>query len=126
MLLWTVTYPTTDLGKRCLTDCLYYTYPGLSALQYVNLNSSRNLYIIGFSIFFPLVLTRWMAAHSGVIQTGAEALDAVLQVLLSTSILVGGVIGCLLDNLIPGKRKSSFLVLTWFYSFQFYVSVSSF
>ncbi|XP_048482727.1 solute carrier family 23 member 2 [Plutella xylostella] len=75
---------------------------GLSALQYVDLNSSRNLYIIGFSLFFPLVLTRWMAAHSGVIDTGVEALDAVLQVLLSTSILVGGVVGCLLDNLIPG------------------------
>ncbi|KAJ0177484.1 hypothetical protein K1T71_007493 [Dendrolimus kikuchii] len=78
---------------------------GLSALQYVNLNSSRNLYIIGFSLFFPLVLTRWMAAHSGAIQTGFESLDAVLQVLLSTSILVGGVIGCLLDNLIPGTDE---------------------
>ncbi|XP_072931627.1 solute carrier family 23 member 2 isoform X2 [Epargyreus clarus] len=78
---------------------------GLSALQYVDLNSSRNLYIIGFSLFFPLVLTRWMGAHSGVIQTGVEALDAVLQVLLSTSILVGGITGCLLDNLIPGTDK---------------------
>ncbi|XP_022128799.2 solute carrier family 23 member 2 [Pieris rapae] len=78
---------------------------GLSALQYVNLNSSRNLYIIGFSLFFPLVLTRWMSAHSGVINTGVEALDAVLQVLLSTSILVGGVVGCFLDNLIPGTRE---------------------
>ncbi|XP_028157856.1 solute carrier family 23 member 2 isoform X2 [Ostrinia furnacalis] len=78
---------------------------GLSALQYVDLNSSRNLYIIGFSLFFPLVLTRWMAAHSGAIQTGVEALDAVLQVLLSTSILVGGVVGCLMDNLIPGTDE---------------------
>ncbi|CAH0723097.1 unnamed protein product, partial [Brenthis ino] len=78
---------------------------GLSALQYVNLNSSRNLYIIGFSLFFPLVLTRWMAAHGGVIHTGLDALDAVLQVLLSTSILVGGVVGCLLDNLIPGTDE---------------------
>ncbi|XP_059051571.1 solute carrier family 23 member 2 [Achroia grisella] len=78
---------------------------GLSALQYVNLNSSRNLYIIGFSLFFPLVLTRWMSAHSGVINTGVEAVDAVLQVLLSTSILVGGLVGCLLDNLIPGTDE---------------------
>ncbi|XP_053607315.1 solute carrier family 23 member 2 isoform X1 [Plodia interpunctella] len=78
---------------------------GLSALQYVDLNSSRNLYIIGFSLFFPLVLTRWMAVHSGVIDTGLEAVDAVLQVLLSTSILVGGVVGCLLDNLIPGTDE---------------------
>ncbi|XP_026729143.1 solute carrier family 23 member 2 isoform X2 [Trichoplusia ni] len=78
---------------------------GLSALQYVNLNSSRNLYIIGFSTFFPLVLTRWMSAHSGALRTGAAPLDAALQVLLSTSILVGGVIGCTLDNLIPGTDE---------------------
>ncbi|CAG4975797.1 unnamed protein product [Colias eurytheme] len=77
---------------------------GLSALQYVNLNSSRNLYIIGFSLFFPLVLTRWMSSHHA-IHTGFEALDAVLQVLLSTSILVGGVVGCVLDNVIPGTRE---------------------
>lgn len=44
-----------------------------------------------------------MSANAGVIQTGVEALDAVLQVLLSTSILVGGIVGCFLDNLIPGK-----------------------
>ncbi|KAL4714910.1 hypothetical protein ACJJTC_014281 [Scirpophaga incertulas] len=78
---------------------------GLSALQYVDLNSSRNLYIIGFSLFFPLVLTRWMAQNSGVIKTGVGALDAALQVLLSTSILVGGIVGCLLDNLIPGSAE---------------------
>lgn len=29
---------------------------GISALQYVDLKSSRNLYIIGVSLFFPLVL----------------------------------------------------------------------
>ncbi|CAB3260656.1 unnamed protein product [Arctia plantaginis] len=78
---------------------------GLSSLQYVNLHSSRNLYIIGFSLFFPLVLTRWLSANAGVIHTGVDALDAVLQVLLSTSILVGGIIGCFLDNLIPGTDE---------------------
>lgn len=29
---------------------------GLSALQYINLNSARNLYILGFSMFFPMVI----------------------------------------------------------------------
>lgn len=81
-------------------------FQGLSALQYVDLNSSRNLYIVGFSLFFPLVLTRWMARHGGLIQTGFAALDAVLQVLLSTSILVGGATGCLLDNLLPGRLRT--------------------
>ncbi|GBP77127.1 hypothetical protein EVAR_99372_1 [Eumeta japonica] len=108
-------------------------FAGLSALQHVSLRSCRNLYIVGFSLFFPLVLTRWVAQHGDVINTGVEALDAVLQsvdqvappsvsaawcvqrallrgivfaqVLLSTSILVGGLVGCLLDNLIPGSAE---------------------
>ncbi|XP_073988001.1 solute carrier family 23 member 1 isoform X2 [Rhodnius prolixus] len=78
---------------------------GLSALQYVELNSSRNLYIIGFSMFFSLVLPKWMQANPNAIQTGSEVADSVLTVLLSTSILVGGLLGCLLDNLIPGSDE---------------------
>ncbi|KOX68501.1 Solute carrier family 23 member 1 [Melipona quadrifasciata] len=79
---------------------------GLSALQYINLNSARNLYILGFSIFFPL----WMINHSGVIQTGNEIADGVITVLLSTTILVGGVVGCVLDNIIPGTLEERGLI----------------
>lgn len=45
-----------------------------------------------------------MIKNPGVIQTGSEVADSVITVLLSTTILVGGVIGCLLDNIIPGKK----------------------
>lgn len=76
---------------------------GLSALQYVDLRSSRNLYIVGVSIFFPLVLCQWMQANPGQIQTGYEQLDGTLTVLLGTTILVGGVLGCFLDNVVPGN-----------------------
>lgn len=36
------------------------------------------------------------------IQTGNVVVDSVFTVLLSTTILVGGALGCLLDNIIPG------------------------
>ncbi|XP_037029849.1 solute carrier family 23 member 1 [Bradysia coprophila] len=78
---------------------------GLSALQYVDLRSSRNLYIVGVSIFFPLVLCQWMQEHPGAINTGVKELDGTLSVLLGTTILVGGCLGCVLDNLIPGSRS---------------------
>ncbi|XP_015121949.1 solute carrier family 23 member 2 isoform X1 [Diachasma alloeum] len=78
---------------------------GLSALQYVDLNSSRNLYILGFSIFFPMVLSKWMIKNPNVIQTGNDVADGVITVLLSTTILVGGVTGCVLDNFIPGTSE---------------------
>lgn len=78
---------------------------GISALQYVDLKSSRNLYIIGVSLFFPLVLCPWMQKNPGAIATNIEVLDSTLSVLLGTSILVGGALGCLLDHVIPGTLE---------------------
>ncbi|XP_058813991.1 solute carrier family 23 member 2 isoform X2 [Topomyia yanbarensis] len=83
---------------------------GLSALQYVDLRSARNLYILGLSIFFPLVFCIWLKDHPDLIQTGNETVDSTLFVLLSTSILVGGSLGCILDNLIPGTNEERGLV----------------
>ncbi|XP_012278725.1 solute carrier family 23 member 2 isoform X2 [Orussus abietinus] len=78
---------------------------GLSTLQYVNLRSTRNLYILGFSLFFPLVLSKWLLRNPGSINTGITTLDGVLTVLFSTTILTGGAIGCLLDHIIPGTPE---------------------
>ena len=43
---------------------------GLSPLQFVDLNSMRNLFIIGFSMFFGLVLPFWLKRNPKAIQTG--------------------------------------------------------
>ena len=43
---------------------------GVSNLQFVNLNNSRNMYIFGFSIMFGLVLPQWLGNNPGIIQTG--------------------------------------------------------
>lgn len=78
---------------------------GLSALQYVDLKSARNLYILGVSLFFPMVLCNWMQKNPGSIRTGNDTVDSTLSVLLGTSILVGGILGCVLDHVIPGTDK---------------------
>ena len=39
-------------------------------------------------------------------QTGNEDLDQVLIVFLSTGMFVGGVVGCILDNILPGRIQS--------------------
>ncbi|XP_061388518.1 solute carrier family 23 member 1-like [Musca vetustissima] len=83
---------------------------GLSTLQYVDLRSARNLYILGLSIFFPMVLCKWIQQHPTAIQTGNETVDSTLTVLLGTTILVGGLLGCFLDNVIPGTPKERGLV----------------
>lgn len=46
------------------------TAVGLSNLQSVDLNSSRNLFVLGFSMFFGLMLPNYLDTHPGSIQTG--------------------------------------------------------
>ena len=46
------------------------TAVGLSNLQFVDLNSARNLFVLGFSIFIGLVVPKWVQSHENAINTG--------------------------------------------------------
>lgn len=46
------------------------TAVGLSNLQLVDLNSSRNLFVLGFSMFFGLTLPSYLDTHPNSINTG--------------------------------------------------------
>ncbi|ELT89006.1 hypothetical protein CAPTEDRAFT_95564, partial [Capitella teleta] len=81
------------------------TAVGISNLQFVDMNSSRNLFIFGFSLFFGLCLPQWVKTKGNFIHSGSDILDQILVVLLTTGMLVGGLTGFVLDNTIPGKRK---------------------
>ena len=50
------------------------TAVGVSNLQFVDLNSSRNLFVFGFSMLVGLAVPYWMSLpeNAGVIQTGAS------------------------------------------------------
>ena len=43
---------------------------GISNLQHVDMNSSRNLFVFGFSFFFGFTLPEWVIAHPNAIDTG--------------------------------------------------------
>lgn len=51
-----------------------------------------------------------MQKNPGVIATNSEILDSTLSVLLGTSILVGGALGCFLDHIIPGTPEERGIV----------------
>ena len=53
---------------------------GLSNLQFVDLNSTRNLFVLGFSIFFALVLPQWIKKQEGLQISGYPELDQILKV----------------------------------------------
>lgn len=48
------------------------TAVGLSNLQFVDMNSSRNLFVLGFSMFFGLTLPNYLDSNPGAISTGTH------------------------------------------------------
>ncbi|GAB6023966.1 hypothetical protein CHUAL_008695 [Chamberlinius hualienensis] len=95
--------PRPIMGGLMTVSFSLITGIGLSTAQYINLNSSRNIFILGFSIWFGIYLPGWVATHKDVIQTGNSVFDEVIVVILSTSMFIGGFTGFILDNTIPGS-----------------------
>ncbi|KAF7206866.1 solute carrier family 23 member 1 isoform X2 [Nothobranchius furzeri] len=102
--------PDPILGGMFCTLFGMITAVGLSNLQLVDLNSSRNLFVLGFSMFFGLTLPSYLDTHPNAISTGLAELDQILRVLLSTEMFVGGFLAFCLDNTIPGTRQERGLV----------------
>ncbi|XP_064455241.1 solute carrier family 23 member 2-like isoform X2 [Ornithodoros turicata] len=100
-----VTIPEPIIGGTFIVMFSIVSAVGLSSLQFVDLNSSRNLFVLGSSLFLGLCVPKWVQAHPGVIATGSPELDQVINVLLSTSMFVGGFVGIFLDNTIPGTAE---------------------
>ncbi|XP_044636083.1 solute carrier family 23 member 1-like isoform X2 [Equus asinus] len=106
------TIPTPVIGGMFLVMFGVIAAVGISSLQYVDMNSSRNIFVFGFSIFCGLTVPNWVNKNPEMLQTGILQLDQVFQVLLTTSMFVGGFLGFLLDNTIPGSPEERGL-LTW-------------
>ncbi|XP_065590517.1 solute carrier family 23 member 1 isoform X3 [Cyrtonyx montezumae] len=102
--------PDPILGGMFCTLFGMITAVGLSNLQFVDMNSSRNLFVLGFSMFFGLTLPNYLDAHPRAINTGVPELDQILTVLLTTEMFVGGTLAFILDNTIPGTREERGLV----------------
>ncbi len=73
---------------------------GLSNLQFVNLNSARNLFILGFAFFMGLSLPEYFTANPVTFQP--QWLADIANTLGNTGMAVGALIALVLDNTIPG------------------------
>ncbi|XP_067998811.1 solute carrier family 23 member 1-like [Melanerpes formicivorus] len=104
--------PTPVIGGMFFVMFGVITAVGVSNLQYTDMNSSRNIFIFGFSVFAGLAIPNWASQNSALLQTGIIQLDQVIQVLLTTGMFVGGLLGFFLDNTIPGTQEERGL-LAW-------------
>jgi len=76
---------------------------GLSNLQFVDLNSARNLFILGFAFFMGLSLPEYFAAHPASFEPAWLA--SVVNTLGSTGMAVGALSALILDNTVPGTPR---------------------
>ena len=76
---------------------------GLSNLQFVDLNSTRNLFILGFAFFMGLSVPEYFASNPSTLNP--EWLSNIINTLGSTGMAVGAFIALLLDNTIPGTDE---------------------
>ncbi|NXD10874.1 S23A1 protein, partial [Nothocercus nigrocapillus] len=102
--------PDPILGGMFCTLFGMITAVGLSNLQFVDMNSSRNLFVLGFAMFFGLTLPNYLDSNPKAINTGVPELDQIFTVLLTTEMFVGGTIAFILDNTIPGTQEERGLV----------------
>ncbi|KAM6435854.1 solute carrier family 23 member 1-like isoform 1-T3 [Liasis olivaceus] len=104
--------PTPIIGGMFLVMFGIIVAVGVSNLQYADMNSSRNIFIFGFSIFAGLTVPGWVENNTEKLKTGIEPLDQVIQVLLTTGMFVGGFLGFFFDNTIPGSKEERG-ILAW-------------
>ncbi|RUS87004.1 hypothetical protein EGW08_005242 [Elysia chlorotica] len=83
---------------------------GISNLQFVDLNSSRNLFVFGVPLFLGLSVPGWVNKNPGAIDTGDSNVDQVLRVLFGTNMFVGGALAFILDNTVPGTTEERGLI----------------
>ena len=97
---------------------------GLSQLQFVDLDSNRNVFIVGFALFAGLAIPGYMGAVGGADAfqqgmssvavvgpiLGSELVSTTLFVIGGTGMAVGGIVAFFLDNTIDGTREERGLV----------------
>ncbi|XP_012917027.1 solute carrier family 23 member 3 isoform X1 [Mustela putorius furo] len=77
---------------------------GFSSFHLADIDSGRNVFIVGFSIFMALLLPRWLREAPVLLSTGWSPLDVLLRSVLTEPIFLAGFLGFLLENTIPGTR----------------------
>jgi nucleobase transporter 1/2 len=79
------------------------TAVGLSSLQFVNLNSTRNLFVLGLAFFMGLSTPQYFSASPVAFEPAWLA--SVVNTLGQTGMAVGAFVALVLDNTVPGTDE---------------------
>uniref|UniRef100_A0A8C3HH46 Solute carrier family 23 member 3 n=1 Tax=Chrysemys picta bellii TaxID=8478 RepID=A0A8C3HH46_CHRPI len=87
--------------------CVTYTVAvgtGISYFQYANIDSGRNIFIVGFTMFMALLVPRWLSAAPGYVATGWVCLDLFLLSVMTVPVFLTGLLSFFLENTVSGER----------------------
>ncbi|CDQ94832.1 unnamed protein product, partial [Oncorhynchus mykiss] len=76
---------------------------GVRYFQFTHIDSGRNIFNIGLAVFMSLVLPHWFLMQTVFINTGMVSVDVLLHSLLTSPVLLVGILAFLLDNTVSGK-----------------------
>lgn len=95
---------------------------GLSFLQFTNMNSMRNLIIIGLSIFLgisiPQFFNQYVTIHHGLVRTNAGWFNAFLNTVFSSPPTVGLMVAVFLDNTLDVVNSKKDRGMPWWVKFR--------
>ncbi|APX95730.1 uracil-xanthine permease family protein [Natronorubrum daqingense] len=118
------TIPDPIIGGLFIAMFAQIVAVGIGNLKHVDLESSRNVFIIGFALFIGMAMPAYMgnfettlafrdevgveaalAGQPGWLETAGEAVVDTVYIIGSTGMAIGGLAALLLDNTIPGSRE---------------------
>ncbi|XP_021848334.1 nucleobase-ascorbate transporter 1 isoform X1 [Spinacia oleracea] len=94
---------------------------GLSFLQFTNLNSMRNLFIIGVSLFLGISIPQFFddyLPHHGLVRTNAGWFNAFVTTIFISSPTVSLIISVFLDNTLDVERSKKDRGMPWWVKFR--------
>ncbi|NXG22442.1 S23A3 protein, partial [Grallaria varia] len=75
---------------------------GISYFQYADIDSGRNIFIVGFAMFMALLVPRWFGTALTHLATGWVPLDLFFLSLLMAPVFLTGFLSFFLDNTVSG------------------------
>ncbi|XP_052058406.1 solute carrier family 23 member 2-like [Mytilus californianus] len=107
-----VTIPDPIVGASFIVLFGVLAAVGASNLQYVDLNSTRNMVVFGISLFMGFALPIWTQQNEVIFKQGDGNGKQVLLALLGNSMFMACFTALLLDNVIPGTDQERG-ILSW-------------
>nr|TKV91044.1 hypothetical protein SEVIR_9G069200v2 [Setaria viridis] len=106
--------------------CVLFGYVGgvgLSFMQFTNMNSMRNLFIIGTSLFLGFSIPEYfsqftMSSHHGPAHTRAGWFNDLINTIFSSRPTVGFIISVVLDNTLDVEKKAEDSGMSWWARFR--------